>query len=201
MESTLYPLYRFFPLPIPLANNNFYFIEPADNYFFTDTPKSRFGYLSSFINCVVLHPLKYMCSLTNVHRASSTSCELQLLLRQSAPCTFHVTSVRPEIWHHLATNCWLFIQSKRDTLITQFLKGTTTMEPLPYSGVKTPPAGSTGYTNHRILYASQSHAVHLQGVIPLFDLEHLYFGYPLGSHQKLHTTSHFITQSAFTSYA
>lgn len=75
------------------------------------------------------------------------------------------------------------------------------MEPLPYSGVKTPPAGSTGYTNHRILYASQSHAVHLQGVIPLFDLEHLYFGYPLGSHQKLHTTSHFITQSAFTSYA
>jgi len=81
-----------------------------------------------------------------------------------------VTSVQPQLWHPLDNNRWLFIQSDRDTLTVQFLNGTTVMEPLPYSGIITLPVGSTGYTNRRILYASQSNTIHLQGVIPLFDL-------------------------------
>lgn len=170
LESTLYSLYRLFPLPVPIIQNLFHYIEPADNYLFTDTPKSRFGYLNSLINCEVLHPLKFLCSLTSVYRATNSNCELQLLLRQSAPCVFQVTSVQPQLWHPLDNNRWLFIQSDRDTLTVQFLNGTTVMEPLPYSGIITLPVGSTGYTNRRILYASQSNTIHVQGVIPLFDL-------------------------------
>ncbi|XP_055858938.1 uncharacterized protein LOC129921228 [Episyrphus balteatus] len=120
---TEFNLYKLHPLPVPLRNNSFIFINPSANYLAISVNKLSYITIEDKeSNCKNIYNDKTICE-NNIIKSTTTSptCETKLIitLNKNIPeqCNTKILQGYISIWHPLKNNIWIFV-SPQEKLIT-----------------------------------------------------------------------------------
>jgi len=150
-----YTLYELIPFPyFTYSPSSFNVIIPQTKYLILSVKTNRFTMMNSLEHCITITPIYHLCQLHDLAGVTNGPCEVGIRYDDFSQCQNRTQTIvaKPEVWHYLTNNRWLFTTSTQSRLTIECTDKSLFQQQLPNRGLLALPPDCVATTREFVFY-------------------------------------------------